>query len=753
MVMDSKGDRGRWWLLIMVFILAGVLRFAGVYPGYGPYHPDEGKAGYASALWMFEKGKIDPLEYTYPTLVPLVVWAVFMVTVFPVAGVYKLLSGFMAVEGMGWWETYKAAALATSDVTMMYAGRYLAAVVSLATVLMAYWVGRKLFKSWWAGFFAALVLAVNYRATMAGHFDLPDAYNAFFLLVSLWLVIKMWEDPSWKRYILSGLGMAASFSVKLQFFSFLPFVLSHLILTWEWRKKGGSLWFFLKRTLVVGVVFGMAVFLINFSELMYFEKFFEKVETASLKYGLLVLGWHFPGLSYLIFKAVTWPVVLLAGLGAGWGFRSNKRLLGLLLCEMVAMLLYFLYLTAGANYPRNFVTVMPFFAILVGGGLSYIRKRFEGKGKLMRWSFVLFVVLILGISVKDSIIQVVYYMRPWGVTVIRSWLRDNMEEGKKVAAHPTERHIIFYLGRLIEEKKIEFLPLDLQSSYSAAELAEAGADVALINLDIPTETAVAWWLDANSYLMLSERLFKPVGVSKNMFAVLALREHMEYTLFYAVKPWQAVDNNYVYVRVPKWEKFDGKLIKSYGFDSEEGVGLWKAINGFRGGSLNLDYDAGAGRKAKGSLTIRSAETFYPVVRWVSPLVLVWSGKVYRAEVWVRSKETLKKENRDGFLRWDFYGKDPWNWDAGTESESVTLSERYYGNNGEWKKLVVYGRAPRGVRYASLSFQVSDPGRANFWIDDVEIFESRELTDLSRQGDEVKWVLDDDVLMPNLGSNY
>ena len=72
-------------ILLLTLLLGAYLRFSGIYPGYPPYHSDEGM-GYAQAAAIIKEGRLDakngyPLWLSYPSIVPYVN-AIFYKTLF-----------------------------------------------------------------------------------------------------------------------------------------------------------------------------------------------------------------------------------------------------------------------------------------------------------------------------------------------------------------------------------------------------------------------------------------------------------------------------------------------------------------------------------------------------------------------------------------------------------------------------------------------------------------------------------------------
>lgn len=223
MLMPSIKDRGwHFKFLVIIFLLGASLRFIGIYPGHDPYHPDEGKAGYSSAWQMLLRGSLNPIDYTYPALFELAS----MLTIFlPAAWIkFPILNPATVINNLSNLNNiFPSLVIGLNDLPIIYWERFLTAFVSSLSLILTYLISKQLFKDKVASLFTMLILATNFRVVMNSHLDLPDIYNAFFLLIAFYLVISLIKHPSSKLYIFNGLTIGFAFSTKLQFFSFLPF--------------------------------------------------------------------------------------------------------------------------------------------------------------------------------------------------------------------------------------------------------------------------------------------------------------------------------------------------------------------------------------------------------------------------------------------------------------------------------------------------------------------------------------------------
>lgn len=81
-------------------------------------------------------------------------------------------------------------------------------------LFLTYLVGRRIF-SWEVGLIGALALAfMPWHIHASGYFK-PDAQLVAMVLLAFYLSLEALESPTWKRYLLAGLGIALAMSTKL----------------------------------------------------------------------------------------------------------------------------------------------------------------------------------------------------------------------------------------------------------------------------------------------------------------------------------------------------------------------------------------------------------------------------------------------------------------------------------------------------------------------------------------------------------
>lgn len=745
-------------LLTAILVFGFLIRLLGVYPGYNLYHPDEGKAGYSSATYMFVNKTLDLPHYNYPSLIPLTQLILMVIFFLPIVIVKVFLSQPLLIID----HPEKLFILVqdfldggSKEVWLVYWSRYLTVIFSVLTIILTYLTGKILYSNRLIGILAALILAVNFKSITGSQLDLPDTYNAFYLTLSFFILFNLKNKPSLKLYILSAITIGFSISTKLQFFILLPFI---VVLIYFGSKKKNLYqkieFLFSKNILIFCFFFIITILLINIGPITHFQVFRETLIYQSLRYSLGINRLSPISLSYFYQIIITPAIFIFSLIGIFIGFKKNILSTTLILSLLLPYLYYFLYLTQSWFFPRNFVTIIPFFALLTGVGLYgfwiFVSKVFQSKF-VMQILFLFVISLVIFESVKNSLIHDFYYLKPWNVTKMQQCLGKKVPDNVTIASHPWDVYTLFSLSKITDKKGLSFVTLDEKQTYSVAEFREKKAEYALFGFDILSYENSDWWMQSKATNFWN----KPIDISKNTFGSLAALELFQFTLCSEIKPWQAVDNNYMFARVPKEIYFPTNKLYEFDFNDKKNEENWIKIDGSGGIGTNLLWDKIEGNKKAGSLKIKSGYTIYPVIRWVSPVFAVKENYGYSAEAWIKTGSPLDMKKRNGFLRLDFYQQKPKVWNESTLGFGSFISSRYFGNG--WKQEKVFASAPKGVKWATVSFQVENLITSpiiDYWVDDIEINKSIEALNIPiRQQNEYWLKVDDNVLIPNIGSGF
>lgn len=734
-------------ILITLLIVAILFRFVGVNPGVYQYHPDE-PIVYSTALDMVKNKSLNPIRFDYPGLSIYINYIFFQLVFIPLGWLMYFLQHIaeivdgtihIPIAPLEAHRTLQTFIFGIKDVNVLFWGRYIAASFSVGNVLLSYVLATKLFGKK-AGLLAALFLTFNFRQVLNSHLNLPDIYNAFFLLLSLIASYAIWEKPSKFRYALAGIAAGLSFSTKYQVFALVALGVSHLILVLRNTKD------VLKRLVepnifIVAIIFVMTFLVTNPYFLIDINTAIEWITVVSHKYGANINKLSFYPFWYLLHIDYGPPEFLLLIAGIIINLKLNLKKSIPLFVTIFLFFLSLIYWSRGGFYIRNFVTITPVIFVLASGGLAEILKHLEGvlKKQYMWGLYVLSGMVVLFIPAKNATVNTYYSTQPWNYNITSKWLFENIPSGTVIASNPFDPPT-----GSPELSKTEF---ESYGSYSLSEHKENGAEYAMINLEWAGNPFYSWMtfgIDDIGYVFR-----KPLKEMRNTFYGIAIEEGLRYQIFSITKPWQAPDANIVVSKLPKWP--ETKMLQAYKFgfdnDSEGWVVYGKSS---RKDIATYNYDSNVGNTKNGSLSFNKGLAKYPTVRITSPALDVKSGRLYAISGMLKSGKKVDINKRDGFIRVDFYQNDPDFEDLGV---ITSVSSRYYGE-GEWAKKEIIVRAPDDVRYATVSFQVNEILSAELWIDDVIVEESDDrIKDILKDAPYNYKPIDLNLIYPNSHGNF
>lgn len=537
-------------ILLSIFVLATILRFVGDKPGYPPYHSDDGIT-YSAASEMIVNGNFDPLRYDYPIMTPLTNYIAYQTFFIPIEWSKFLIRNYLNYP-VGYLEIPKdpiklhdffyRVVLGDRWINALYWGRYVTGFVGLLIVLMTFFVTRRLFSTK-AGLIASFLVAINYRQVLNSHLGLPDIYNSFYLLLSFWFTLNVFEKPTNKNYFWSAIFAGISFSTKYQFFAFTPLLIVHLINAFKEKNFKNKIRFLFKpMAIMIPVIIVVLFVVLNPYHLIKLDETKAWLSSVSGKYRTGRMTFDFYSYSYLYHIGIGKIISTLSLLGVFVAFYYKKLNTALLLSVILPFLFITTYYTGGGFYTRNFVTIIPFLLIFAGVLLS----------KLSKYKVLLSVVLIIVTieSLSNSLIILREHIKPWNYKVMQTWTNNNVKDEMVVAAHASVP---------LPDTIKKVVPYNfVTDDFSMREFAEKGADLVISNLDWST-TDFYGWMTQNTKTSL-KYWNKPLDLLESSYSGMSLRELSDYTVYSVIKKWQAPETNYIVAKVPKYIISNKKLV-------------------------------------------------------------------------------------------------------------------------------------------------------------------------------------------------
>ena len=702
--------------LVLIFLLGLMLRIIGTNPGYPQTHPDE-PVMYATSINMVINKTLDPFsvpiyKFYYPGLTIYLYAFLFQFIFVPIGFVIRTLSSqstaLTDIAGPGF-------------INAMYWSRYITAVITFLSVPLVYLIGQKMFNKY-VGLIAALFIALNYRHVLSGHFSLTDGPNATFALLVLFISLVTYKNPSLKNYLFLGVSVALSLSTKLHFYSILSFLFVHLLIVMQKKNAIQIIKEFFSKKFILASVF-VVVFFILLNPYLPLNFLIAKNTIAyyNLRIGLFYPPFEitFPSVWYLYEIGFGKIISILFVAGMFLVMKDRKLWVnGIFLSFFIFVpgILYLYFSHAGA-YVRYFASITPFASIVAAYAFyvvfTKVWKRFA-KNKTFFLLVLLFLALIASFDqIKNSLVLNYHATRPWNSRCITKWMNENIKENSIVAVNA--------LVPRVDKTGVQYVDFDNVEGhkhiFTLGKLQEEKVDYAVLDIEY-LRGRFNWWLS-------SSRLYwgPPVETLDNSLDGLVLKELSRYIVKTCIKPWESPGNNYIAIKIPKENKpSDLVLLRSHDFTLEKGK-IWELSSPFKTEVLE---DVRAIRsedclnkyclKVEGRSGVPSREKIVIINN-----IPVVPGEKYIVKAKVKSYKKVEGENRDGFLRIDYYNSK----DADDRKRGITasVSSRYF-SDGSWKELSASIVAPKEAKYLQISFQVERYNRT-FFIEDVRLYRSED----------------------------
>ncbi|MBN3041223.1 MAG: glycosyltransferase family 39 protein [Candidatus Omnitrophica bacterium] len=309
--------------------------------------------------------------------------------------------------------------------------RSISVVLGSASVYMVYLIARRLFKEKEA-LLSALYLAMAYLHVRDSHFGVTDVPATFFILVSIFFIIKAFNDYSLKNYsfaaIFAGLAASTKYSGALLI---VPMFLAHFFNVFSSKAKIIKLVFDKKIILFVAL---MALFFIIGSPyvLLDFPQFKNDLlyEWRHLARGhgiMLGRGWFYH-LKFSLFYGLGFSLFLSGLAGILVSLRQNPKKTLVLLSFPFA---YFLLAGKGHTvFVRYSIPLVPFLCISAAVFSVFIINKFKTRTRILT-GFCL-VVFLLYPSVLNIIKFNILLSRPDNRLVTGQWVHMNIPQGNSI---------------------------------------------------------------------------------------------------------------------------------------------------------------------------------------------------------------------------------------------------------------------------------------------------------------------------------
>ncbi|MDP2940702.1 MAG: glycosyltransferase family 39 protein [Candidatus Omnitrophota bacterium] len=322
--------------------------------------------------------------------------------------------------------------------------RFLSAFLGVISVFVLYKIARYVFDRKTA-IISALFLGLAYLHVRDSHFGTVDVALSFFIICSLWFIVKAREGKGCRDYLMAGVLAGLAASTKYQgALLFLPMFIVHVLNLWEETEKDARQ-FFDKRLLLFISAF-IALFLLGTPyAILDFPHFISDIiyEFRHLKYGhgIALGGWYhvrfslFFGLGWSLFFASLAGIITLAIMDA-------KK--AIMLCSFP--LVYYLFMARGNTvFLRYIIPLIPFLCLTAAVFTVQVGGRF-GPHLNHGVAFILAVLILLP-STQSIILSVRLLARKDNRLIAAEWINKNTAQGSS-----------FYQASLFPPGKVQLYP-------------------------------------------------------------------------------------------------------------------------------------------------------------------------------------------------------------------------------------------------------------------------------------------------------
>jgi hypothetical protein len=416
------------WILVGIALVSWALCLGGIQREL-PYVPDIDEPIFVPrAVHMAATGDLNPGWFGNPA----------STTIYPLAAGYRVWpavswNGSLLRPDLELQSRYEA-----NPAAFYLLGRYLMASYFVLSVVLTYQIGRRIFGRA-VGLIGAWLLTIAPMAVGYAQLVRSDSPATFFGLLSLWLCLKIYDHPSLRHQILAGLAIGLAIASRYFMVALVPALLLMDLLVLRKRTRTRS-----TRSLVGAGAIGLLAIGLGFAlSTPYFFLDFAKaqhdlqVEARSTHLGadglspIGNLAWY---LSTALPASVTWPVVILAGIGLLLIFQRRDRL-QLWLAGFVGVFMFGICISP-LHWQRWLIQILPVVSLLAADALvALLRWIMARVSATSVWRVPLGVTCVVLVSLwpmRQVVVADISQSNPSTRVLARHWVVQNIPTGSKI---------------------------------------------------------------------------------------------------------------------------------------------------------------------------------------------------------------------------------------------------------------------------------------------------------------------------------
>lgn len=720
-------------LILLIILLAGLMRFMGLTPNI-PFHPDEGYTQLAThnlVVDIVSKGDFEPKAYKYGSLIFFIntlVYLPFLILTF----VYYFLNNLSLNSSLAarpFMDTFLEIVYKNGFYIFLLE-RTITAIFGVASIFVLYAIAKKLFNKNIA-LLGALIFTITPLHVRDSHYLTTDIPFLFFVLLSFLCMVNLFQTGKLSWYILSGFFIGISSTIR-----YFPIALLVLPLAWIYGKKDKR-WLpkiFLSLIFIpIGLLIGVPFLPFSHESQVIFQREMENLVLPF--YGTSISAYATNFISYILsfgknplpdistlqpgsflpyhasFLYFTGFGILptlagLAGIVIGL-IKYPKQSFMLLIIPIVNFIYISFYMHA--VYQRLSIPILPFLSLFTAVFLFNIWLILKStiKGEYKSSIFAVILIFVLFYPLSQSLISSYQCSKESVYATTKKWMDKNADPDIKLAYQPG----LPFPSKNFTNHTEFFRP---NKDFFLEEVRNMGKEYAFFN--------PASLIDYFAYSFSNEFFTPPRELYSNSIIPLALKEYESRAILLdkIEKNKLCEATEFYFYKMPELPPVSKNLQSGFYFDSESDLNFWRVqYYELASQPIRVSHNAHEGYTNKGSLEYKWENISYTAPRVVSKLIAIEPGKNYTLSAWIKSDNTLLEDQRDGFLRLDFYETDKQSFSL--PGDVIAMTPRTYGEPG-WRKVQVSTQAPNDMHFATISFQVTGTkGTGSFFIDDLEFY--------------------------------
>ncbi|MDJ0706019.1 MAG: glycosyltransferase family 39 protein [Leptolyngbyaceae cyanobacterium MO_188.B28] len=412
----------RHWrvILISILVIGCLIRLYGIDWGL-PYLYDSDEPIFVSAAYhILSNRDLNPHWFGAPATT----------VIYMLAGLYTLI--FFIGRGLGFFASPgDFQSLYFQDPTIFYlSGRLISAVFGIATIIIIYLIGTKIFNRT-IGFMAALFITINPLHVNYSKLVRMDVLMTFLILLALWYCLKILENNSLSNYILASFFMGLAIATKYPAVIFTITIVLTYIISNGWQSRRYLKPISSTIACIAGAFLGSPFLFLDFQRvLLDVTKENRTQHLSGTGEGLIQnIIWYFQN---TLSESFTFYGLLFIGIGFILCLASKQKDRWLLISFPPFFLLFISSLNL--RWDRWLIPIIPFGCILLAYGIHEVAKWIEHRINI-RMGFCIVLISLVILSAPLLSVSIVQGREKSGIdtrTMAGQWMISNLPTGSSV---------------------------------------------------------------------------------------------------------------------------------------------------------------------------------------------------------------------------------------------------------------------------------------------------------------------------------